>query len=224
MNPIFSAAALSPATAESVHILRARQPRSRAVGNWTYVGSTGCVRRATCVYCGREVATCSAKWRETITFRAKADSHADGCAAQYHARQVARVERLVAVAAETADLLAGPGCRIRGCGLRRIERRLGVVVRRGLCDGEVVLARAASEVYSAQLALERAAERAKSAWEQADARRSLAMARVRRTADAYDAPAPAPARWNAPDLAPRKSPAQIAADFAVEALLARSVA
>lgn len=54
-------------------------PKSRAVNFWTYYGSTGCVRKATCIFCRNVVATCSNKWPETKTFLREAEEHCEGC-------------------------------------------------------------------------------------------------------------------------------------------------
>lgn len=64
-------------------LYRQHHPRSRAVNTWTYNGSTGGVRRATCIFCRREIATCSAKWPETKTFTREADAHGAACALTY---------------------------------------------------------------------------------------------------------------------------------------------
>lgn len=53
---------------------------SRAVNLYTLYGSGGKVRRATCIFCRKVVATCSNTWPETITFRQKAYEHCSQCA------------------------------------------------------------------------------------------------------------------------------------------------
>ena len=64
---------------DHVMLYRRLNPRSRAVNHYTYYGSTGCVRKATCIYCRNVVATCSNKWRETKTFRREANNHTANC-------------------------------------------------------------------------------------------------------------------------------------------------
>jgi len=59
----------------ALEVYRAKNPRSRATRDWTYYGSTGCVRRATCIYCRRVIATCSQKWPETQQFSDDAEAH-----------------------------------------------------------------------------------------------------------------------------------------------------
>lgn len=68
---------------DAVALLRLRQPRSRAIGTWTYRSSTGTVRRAFCSFCARLVATCSAKWPATRSFHYDADAHGAACATLY---------------------------------------------------------------------------------------------------------------------------------------------
>jgi hypothetical protein len=58
-------------------------PRSRAYSTWTYYGSTGSVRRATCVFCRRTISTCSANWPETRRFTRDAREHSRACAEAY---------------------------------------------------------------------------------------------------------------------------------------------
>lgn len=60
--------------------------RSRAVNLWTYYGSSGCVRRATCIFCRHVVATCSGAWPETIGFRRDADAHCEECAMLWYVK------------------------------------------------------------------------------------------------------------------------------------------
>jgi hypothetical protein len=51
-------------------LYRLENPRSRAVAETTWYGSTGTVRRCYCVFCRRLKARSSAKWPETVTARA----------------------------------------------------------------------------------------------------------------------------------------------------------
>ena len=64
---------------DHVSLYRRLNPRSRAVNHFTYYGSTGGIRRATCIYCRKVVATCSNKWRETKTFHKDACQHTEQC-------------------------------------------------------------------------------------------------------------------------------------------------
>lgn len=62
-----------------VSLYRKTNPKSRAVNGFTYYGSTGCRRKATCIYCRSVVATCSNKYPETKTFRRQAYEHVFDC-------------------------------------------------------------------------------------------------------------------------------------------------
>lgn len=62
-----------------VSLYRKLNPRSRAVDDWTYYGSSGVVKRATCIYCRRLIATCSAKYPETKSFTRIANEHTKHC-------------------------------------------------------------------------------------------------------------------------------------------------
>jgi len=72
-----------PSLSDGVALYRLRNPRSRAVQDWTYDGSGGKVRRAECIYCRQVVATCAAAWPETLMFRARAAEHSKECARDY---------------------------------------------------------------------------------------------------------------------------------------------
>ena len=65
---------------------RAIHPKSRAVNFWTYYGSTGCRRLATCIFCRQIVASCSQKWPETKTFRRQADEHCSQCSLLWYVK------------------------------------------------------------------------------------------------------------------------------------------
>ncbi len=62
-------------TVSDLALYRAINRRSRAIAPWTYRGSSGCVRRATCIFCRRVIATCSANWPTTKQFRAACETH-----------------------------------------------------------------------------------------------------------------------------------------------------
>lgn len=68
---------------QAVQLYRENNPTSRAQNVWTYYGSSGVVRRATCIFCRRLIATCSNNWPETKRFRENADDHAFDCARKY---------------------------------------------------------------------------------------------------------------------------------------------
>lgn len=63
-----------------VKLYRTYNTKSRAVGPWTYYGSTGRVRKATCIFCRNVVATCCNDYPETGTFQNQANSHVRECA------------------------------------------------------------------------------------------------------------------------------------------------
>lgn len=67
----------------AVAAYRIANPSSRAVDHTTWAGSTGCVRRATCIYCRCVVATSSASYRETKRSIQARAAHGEACAAQY---------------------------------------------------------------------------------------------------------------------------------------------
>jgi len=68
---------------DGVALYRLRHPESRAVSDWTYLGSGGRVRRATCIYCREVIVTCAAAWPETKDFWQKANWHGADCAREY---------------------------------------------------------------------------------------------------------------------------------------------
>lgn len=70
-----------PSNEEVVAAYRAAYPRSRAVRLWTYTGSSGAVKRATCIACRETIATCSAKWPETETYKRAIPEHLASCGA-----------------------------------------------------------------------------------------------------------------------------------------------
>jgi len=71
-----------------VRAYRALNPASRAVANWAYA-NTGARKRARCVYCREIIATCSARYPETLTFRRDANGHGAACAAAWARRTFA---------------------------------------------------------------------------------------------------------------------------------------
>jgi hypothetical protein len=83
---------------------RELHPRSRAQADWRYL-STGSRTRAQCVYCRDIVATCSAAYPETKTFRRLADGHSRACAMAWARREFspAVAAALIAVV-DDADL------------------------------------------------------------------------------------------------------------------------
>jgi ribosomal protein L24 len=72
---------------DCVSLYRKLNPSSRAVNDYTYYGSSGVVRRATCIYCRNVVATCSAKWKETKSFRKDACQHTNKCKMKWLSKQ-----------------------------------------------------------------------------------------------------------------------------------------
>lgn len=67
---------------------RARNPQSRAVRHYTLSRSSARVRRATCIYCRCEIATCSNEWPATKAWLAAIESHFCDARATY-AQEVA---------------------------------------------------------------------------------------------------------------------------------------
>ena len=54
-------------------------PKSRATQDWTLYGSSGSVRRATCIYCRSIIATCSNNWPATNRFYELIENHSHKC-------------------------------------------------------------------------------------------------------------------------------------------------
>ena len=67
----------------AIRLYRKMNPVSRAVNTWTYYGSTGVRRIATCIFCRRVIATCSNDWPETVSFRADSNQHGAKCAKKF---------------------------------------------------------------------------------------------------------------------------------------------
>jgi len=87
----------------AIRAYRADNPRSRAENHVTLYGSTGVVRRVTCIYC-RDFVTSSAKWPETkASFKFRA-LHASVCAARYLAdREMSQLIAAVNAASQPQD-------------------------------------------------------------------------------------------------------------------------
>jgi hypothetical protein len=81
--------------AASMHVetavLRTLDKSTRASDHTTLYGSTGCVRRRTCVYCRSVIATSSAKYRETQRSHDACAEHAAECAPRYLAARLAYI-------------------------------------------------------------------------------------------------------------------------------------
>lgn len=89
----------------SVALYRALTPESRATDHTTWYGSSSCVRRATCVYCGQIAATSSGKWRETQRSISARIEHGAECSARFVSglrRNAARRRAKLRSAAELA--------------------------------------------------------------------------------------------------------------------------
>jgi hypothetical protein len=76
----------------AVQLYRMRNPWSRVVRGTKVYGSTGCVRRVTCIYCDA-VCTSSAKWPETKTSLRFRSNHETTCAREYIKRVHRNMER-----------------------------------------------------------------------------------------------------------------------------------
>ncbi len=74
-----------------VSLYRTLNPRSRAVDHTTLYGSGSRVRRRTCIYCRRVVATSCGDWPETAVALNAAHGHAEKCAPRYVAANVGRL-------------------------------------------------------------------------------------------------------------------------------------
>jgi hypothetical protein len=66
-----------------VAVYRYLHPESRAVDDTTWAGSGGKVRRATCVYCRRTVATSAAAYPETKRSYEARRAHAKECSEEF---------------------------------------------------------------------------------------------------------------------------------------------
>lgn len=62
-----------------VRSYRALNPQSRAVDHTTWDGSSAAVRRATCIYCRKIIATSSAEWPETQESKILRAEHWKSC-------------------------------------------------------------------------------------------------------------------------------------------------
>lgn len=85
--------------------LRLTEPKRRAIRHFDLTASSGTVRRATCVFCGAQIDTESAKWRRTAHFVASIRTHT--CDALY--RYAAIGQRITEWADTRAALLAESG-------------------------------------------------------------------------------------------------------------------
>ena len=63
----------------TIHLYRLVNSKSRAVDDTTWYGSSGVVRRATCIYCRRVVATSSGRYKETIRSFGARQAHVIEC-------------------------------------------------------------------------------------------------------------------------------------------------
>ena len=83
----------------AIRAYRLDHPASRAENHVTLYGSTGVVRRVTCIYC-RDYVTSSAKWPETKASFAFRAAHEATCAGRYLAdREMSALIEVVNVAA-----------------------------------------------------------------------------------------------------------------------------
>lgn len=92
----------------AIALYRIEHPRSRAERKWTYVGSTGSVTRATCVFCRAAIATCSAKWRPTKAFGRAILEHECPALLGYATRAPGALAELATVAMARRELETAP--------------------------------------------------------------------------------------------------------------------
>ena len=68
---------------QALMLYRKRNPKSRAVHGWTEYGSTGAVRKYTCVFCRTEIATEAKAWPPTRRATEATRDHVAACACAY---------------------------------------------------------------------------------------------------------------------------------------------
>lgn len=81
----------------SVMLYRILHKESRAVDHTTWYGSTGVVRRATCIYCRRVVATSSKKYPETQMSISDRLSHGESCSQAWLEKHVPLPDRALGI-------------------------------------------------------------------------------------------------------------------------------
>lgn len=74
---------LSLIPALAIEVYRRNNPHSRAAHKWTFMGSTGAVRKQTCVFCRGFTRTSSAKWPIPKGTDKALDQHCGPCSLAY---------------------------------------------------------------------------------------------------------------------------------------------
>jgi hypothetical protein len=116
----------------AVMLYRILHKESRAVDHTTWAGSSGVVRRATCIYCRRVVATSSAKYPETQKSFSDRLSHGESCAQAWLEKHVPLPDRALGILELALEQI--PVTYRRGVKLRNIPRELVDSLRASLLN------------------------------------------------------------------------------------------